>query len=162
MGRAQDSTGVAYLPNHTKIRNPKHQIPNKLKAPNANDQNAQNKCYYEPLSLCHPGPLSLCHPGPLSLCHYYVYIMASKSRTLYTGVTDDLVQRIFEHKNKLIEGFTKKYNATNLVYYDVTDDVQAALHREKQVKGWLRKKKVALIETINPKWKDLSDGWYKA
>ncbi len=68
---------------------------------------------------------------------------------------------MFEHKNKLIEGFTKKYNVTNLVYYDVANDVQAAIQREKQVKGWLRRRKIALIETINPEWKDLSDGWYK-
>jgi putative endonuclease len=87
--------------------------------------------------------------------------MASRSRTLYTGVTDDLVKRVFEHKNKLIEGFTKKYNVSNLVYYDVVNDVQAAIQREKQVKGWLRKKKIALIETMNPEWRDLSDGWYK-
>jgi len=92
---------------------------------------------------------------------YYVYIMASRSRTLYTGVTDDLEKRVFEHKNKLIEGFTKKYNVTNLVYYDVANDVQAAIQREKQVKGWLRKKKITLIETMNPEWKDLSDGWYE-
>ncbi len=92
---------------------------------------------------------------------YYVYIMASISRTLYTGVTDDLLKRVFEHKNKLIEGFTKKYNVTNLVYYDVANDVQAAIQREKQVKGWLRKKKITLIETMNPEWKDLSDGWYE-
>jgi len=92
---------------------------------------------------------------------YYVYIMASRSRTLYTGVTDDLVQRVFEHKDKLIEGFTKKYNITSLVYYEVTSDIQAAIQREKQVKGWLRRRKIALIETTNPEWKDLSDGWYK-
>jgi len=92
---------------------------------------------------------------------YYVYIMASRSRTPYTGVTDDLVQRVFEHKNKLLEGFTKKYNVTSLVYYEVADDVQAAIQREKQVKGWLPKKKIALIEAMNPEWKDLSDGWYK-
>jgi putative endonuclease len=87
--------------------------------------------------------------------------MASRSKTLYTGVTDDLVKRVFEHKNKLIKGFTMKYNVTNLIYYDVVDDVQAAIQREKQVKGWLRRKKIALIETMNPEWKDLSDGWYK-
>jgi putative endonuclease len=92
---------------------------------------------------------------------YYVYIMASKSRTLYTGITDDLLKRVFEHKNKLVEGFTKKYNVTNLVYYEVADDIQAAIQREKQVKGWLRKKKIALIEAMNPEWKDLSDGWYE-
>ena len=93
---------------------------------------------------------------------YYVYIMASRSRTLYTGITDDLLKRVSEHKNKLIEGFTRKYNVTNLAYYEVTNDVKAAIQREKQVKGWLRKKKIALIETVNPEWKDLSDGWYKA
>jgi len=92
---------------------------------------------------------------------YYVYIMASMSRTLYTGVTDDLLKRVSEHKNKLIEGFTRKYNITNLAYYEVTNDVKAAIQREKQVKGWMRKKKIALIETVNPEWKDLSDGWYK-
>ena len=92
---------------------------------------------------------------------YYVYIMASRSRALYTGITNDLIKRVFEHKNKLIGGFTKKYNVTNLVYYEVADDVQAAIQREKQVKGWLRKKKIALIEAMNPEWKDLSDGWYK-
>ncbi|MGA7676913.1 MAG: GIY-YIG nuclease family protein [Dehalococcoidia bacterium] len=92
---------------------------------------------------------------------YYVYIMASRSRTLYVGVTNDLVQRVFEHKNKLIEGFTKRYNVTNLVYYDIVNDVQAAIQREKQVKGWLRKKKIAIIKTMNPEWKDLSDEWYK-
>jgi len=92
---------------------------------------------------------------------YHVYIMASRSRTLYTGVTDDLVKRVFEHKNKLIEGFTKKYNVTNLIYYEVANDVQAAIQREKQIKGWLRKRKIALIETMNPEWKDLSDGWYE-
>jgi len=92
---------------------------------------------------------------------YYVYIMASKSRTLYTGITDDLLRRVYEHKNKLIEGFAKKYNIINLAYYEVTNDVKAAIRREKQIKGWLRKKKIALIETTNLEWKDLSDGWYK-
>jgi len=93
---------------------------------------------------------------------YYVYIMASRSRTLYVGVTNDLVQRVFEHKNKLTAGFTKKCNIANLVYYEIADDVRVAIQREKQVKGWLRKKKIALIEAMNPEWKDLSDGWYKA
>jgi putative endonuclease len=92
---------------------------------------------------------------------YYVYIMASKSRTLYTGITDDLLRRVYEHKNKLIEGFAKKYNIINLAYYEVTNDVKAAIRREKQIKGWLRKKKIALIETTNLEWKDLSDEWYK-
>ena len=92
---------------------------------------------------------------------YYVYIMTNGSRTLYTGVTDDLVRRVYEHKNKLIEGFTKRYNITRLVHYEVTSDVQAAIQREKQIKGWLRKKKIALIEAANPGWQDLSEGWYE-
>jgi len=87
--------------------------------------------------------------------------MTNGSRTLYTGVTDDLVRRVYEHKNKLIEGFTKRYNITRLVHYEVTSDVQAAIQREKQIKGWLRKKKIALIEAANPGWQDLSEGWYE-
>jgi len=87
--------------------------------------------------------------------------MSNGSRTLYTGVTDNLVGRVYEHKNKLIEGFTKKYNITRLVYYEITSDVQAAIQREKQIKGWLRKKKITLIEAANPEWEDLSEGWYE-
>ncbi|HBA39909.1 MAG TPA: endonuclease [Deltaproteobacteria bacterium] len=90
---------------------------------------------------------------------YYVYIMTNKSRTLYTGVTNDLERRVYEHKQKLVPGFTAKYNITRLVYFEVTQDVQAAITREKQIKGWLRSKKIALIESVNPEWKDLSMGW---
>jgi len=92
---------------------------------------------------------------------YYVYILTNNSGTLYTGVTDDLVRRVHEHKSKLIEGFTKKYNITRLVYYEITSDVKAAIQREKQIKGWLRRKKIALIEAANPEWHDLSEGWYE-
>jgi putative endonuclease len=92
---------------------------------------------------------------------YYVYIMTNNSRTLYTGVTDNLIRRVYEHRNKLVDGFTKKYNITKLVHYEITSDVQAAIQREKQIKGWLRKKKTALIEAGNPEWKDLSEGWYE-
>ena len=92
---------------------------------------------------------------------YYVYIMTNSSRTLYTGVTDDLIRRAYEHRNKLIEGFTQKYNITRLVYYEITSDVRAAIQREKQIKGWLRKKKIALIEAANPAWKDLSERRYE-
>ena len=95
------------------------------------------------------------------MTQYYVYIMTNNSRTLYTGVTDDLVRRVYEHRNKLIEGFTRKYNITRLVYYEITSDVRAAIQREKQIKGWLRKKKIALIEAANPEWKDLSERWYE-
>lgn len=92
---------------------------------------------------------------------YYVYIMTNRSKTLYTGVTNDLMRRVYEHKNKMIDGFTKKYNIINLVYYEETNDIQTAIAREKQIKGWLRGKKIALIESVNPKWNDLSEGWFK-
>jgi len=90
---------------------------------------------------------------------YYVYIMTNRSRTLYTGITNDLKRRVYEHKNKLINGFTKKYNITKLVYYEPTNEVTSAIAREKQIKGWLRRKKIALIESANPRWKDLSEEW---
>ena len=91
---------------------------------------------------------------------YYVYIMTSPTGTLYTGITNDLQRRVYQHKHKLIEGFTAKYNITRLVYYEETGDVKSAIAREKQIKGWVRKKKIALIESQNPKWHDLSEGWY--
>jgi len=90
---------------------------------------------------------------------YYIYIMTNNSKTLYIGVTDNLERRVYEHKNKLIEGFTKKYNITKLAYYEMTNDVQSAIEREKQIKGWLRRKKIDLIEAMNPKWTDLSEEW---
>ena len=90
---------------------------------------------------------------------YYVYILTNKSRTLYVGVTGDLQKRLHQHKEKSIEGFTKRYNITMLVYYEVTADVHSALAREKEIKGWRRNKKVALIESVNPEWKDLSLDW---
>jgi len=86
--------------------------------------------------------------------------MTNRSKTLYTGVTNDLIRRVYEHKNKMVEGFTKKYNIMKLVYFEETSDVQAAIEREKQIKGWLRSKKIALIESKNPEWKDLSEGWF--
>ena len=92
--------------------------------------------------------------------HYYVYIMTNNSGTLYTGVTNDLQRRVYEHKYKVMPGFTQKYNITRLVYYDETPDVNAAIAREKQIKGWVRSKKIALIESANPHWQDLSEGWY--
>jgi putative endonuclease len=86
--------------------------------------------------------------------------MTNRSKTLYTGVTNDLVRRVYEHKNKQIGGFTKKYNIEKLVYFEVTNDILSAIKREKQIKGWLRKKKIALIESVNPLWEDLSEGWF--
>jgi putative endonuclease len=91
---------------------------------------------------------------------YYVYIMTNKSKTLYTGMTDNLERRVQEHKNKLIPGFSQKYNITKLIYYEETNDVYKAIDREKQIKGWLRAKKIALIESCNPEWRDLSLDWY--
>jgi putative endonuclease len=88
--------------------------------------------------------------------HYWVYIVTNRSRTLYVGVTNNLVRRVHEHRSKAIEGFTKRYNINQLVYYEETHDVLAAIAREKQLKGWLRRKKVALIEEFNPQWRDLS------
>ena len=93
--------------------------------------------------------------------NYYVYILTNRSKTLYTGVTNDLIRRVYEHKQKLIPGFTQKYNIDRLAYYEDTVDVTAAIAREKQIKGWLRAKKIALIESMNPEWHDLSADWYE-
>jgi putative endonuclease len=98
--------------------------------------------------------------GGIKVKQYYVYIMASPKGTLYTGVTNNLKRRVYEHKHKLIEGFTKKYNVVRLVYCQETPDIRAAIAREKQIKGWRRSKKLALIKSVNPEWQDLSDGWY--
>ena len=87
--------------------------------------------------------------------------MSNQSRTLYTGVTNYIVKRVYEHKHKLVPGFTSKYNITRLVYFEETNDIQVALAREKQLKGWVRQKKIALIESANPKWMDLSAAWSK-
>ncbi|MBP7278315.1 MAG: GIY-YIG nuclease family protein [Tissierellia bacterium] len=87
---------------------------------------------------------------------YYVYILTNKyNKVLYVGITNDLIRRIYEHKNNLVEGFTSKYNVHKLVYYDLTSDVMSAITREKQIKGWTRDKKIKLIESMNPEWKDL-------
>ncbi len=86
----------------------------------------------------------------------YVYILTNISnRVLYAGVTSDLVKRIYEHRNKLVEGFTKKYNVYKLIHYEIFEDMENAITREKQIKGWKRDKKIALIEKVNPKWNDL-------
>jgi putative endonuclease len=93
---------------------------------------------------------------------YYVYIMTNRHRsTLYTGLTNSLEHRILQHKSKSIEGFTSRYHLDRLVYYEETDDIGAAIGREKQIKGWTRAKKVALIESMNPHWQDLAEGWYE-
>jgi putative endonuclease len=94
------------------------------------------------------------------MADYYVYVMTNTTGMLYTGVTNDLERRVYEHKMKIIEGFTKRYNLNQLVYFESTDDITVAIGREKQIKGWLRSKKVALINSMNPEWKDLSREWY--
>jgi len=94
---------------------------------------------------------------------YYVYIMTNKTKTvLYVGVTNDLVRRVYEHKNKLIDGFTKQYNVDRLVYYDDTTDVNEAIKREKQLKNMVRRKKELLINERNPEWADLSNEFWKS
>ena len=87
---------------------------------------------------------------------YYVYIMASKRNgTLYVGVTNDLIRRVYEHKTSVVEGFTEKYRVHKLVYWEQSDDVESALQREKQLKRWNRQWKIALIEKENSNWKDM-------
>ena len=90
---------------------------------------------------------------------YYVYILASKSRILYIGVTNNLARRLFEHRQKLIPGFTSQYNVTRLVYFEMFGDVRDAIAREKQLKSWRREKKIVLIESLNPSWQELSTAW---
>ncbi|MGQ9643272.1 MAG: GIY-YIG nuclease family protein [Ignavibacterium sp.] len=88
--------------------------------------------------------------------NYYIYIMSNwNNKVIYVGITNDLIRRVYEHRNKLLKGFTSKYNLTQLVYYELIYDVNAAIRREKEIKGWRREKKNNLIESINPDWKDL-------
>lgn len=98
--------------------------------------------------------------GDINMRSYYVYIMASKSRTLYVGVTNNIMRRIYEHKHKLVEGFTSRYNIDRLVYFEETQYVREAIAGEKIIKDWNRRKKIALIESVNPGWEDLSEGWF--
>jgi putative endonuclease len=93
--------------------------------------------------------------------HYYVYITASISEVIYTGVTKDLIKRIQQHKEKTFDGFTKKYHVDRLVYYEHYEYVNDAIHREKELKSWHRERKIALIESMNPEWKDLYDDLIK-
>lgn len=87
---------------------------------------------------------------------YYVYILTNKTnRVMYVGMTNDIVRRIYEHRNHLIDGFTAKYNVEKLVYVETADDVRDAIQREKQIKGWTRAKKNDLVAAVNPNWEDL-------
>ncbi len=89
--------------------------------------------------------------------YYYVYILTNKYNTvLYTGVTNSLVKRVYQHKNKIYRGFTQRYNVDKLVYFEVFQDVYAAIHREKQIKAGSRQKKIDLVCSMNPNWSDLS------
>jgi putative endonuclease len=89
---------------------------------------------------------------------YYVYIMASRSRVLYAGVTNDLARRVNEHKRGLNAGFTSRYRVTRLVYFEEFADIRDAIAREKAIKGWRRSRKISLVEARNPTWEDLAKG----
>jgi len=91
---------------------------------------------------------------------FFVYIMTNRSRTLYVGVTNNLERRLYEHKQKLVPGFTVRYRIDRLVFFEATPNVRSAIEREKQIKSWRRSKKIALIERGNPLWEDLSGDWY--
>ncbi len=90
---------------------------------------------------------------------FWVYIMSSKSRVLYTGMTNNLDRRVFEHKNHRVPGFTAQYKCTRLVWLEEHSDVRMAIAREKQIKGWLRTRKIELVESLNPQWTDLARDW---
>jgi putative endonuclease len=90
----------------------------------------------------------------------FVYILASRSRVVYVGVTNDLVRRIWEHRTGSVGGFTRRYGVDRLVYYEAAADPGGAIRREKQIKGWARVKKVAMIESLNPEWNDLAEYWF--
>ena len=93
---------------------------------------------------------------------YFVYLLASRSGTLYTGVTNNLTRRVWQHREGLVPGFTIQYRIHRLVYFECFGDVRMAIAREKQIKGWLRAKKVALIEAQNPTWSDLAEEWFRS
>ncbi len=93
---------------------------------------------------------------------YYVYIMSSQSKVLYTGVTNDLERRVSEHKQRKTEGFTKRYGVTRLVWYEAFNDINEAIECETRIKGWLRAKKIGLIESMNPAWSDLAGDWFSS
>jgi len=91
---------------------------------------------------------------------YYVYILASLSQRLYVGVTNDLLRRVYEHRN-VGDGFAARYRVTRLVYFESTGNVLAAIAREKEIKGWLRERKLRLVEAANPDWRDLAEDWFR-
>ena len=112
------------------------------------------------LFFCHPELVEGSHTQLMAEKQYYVYILMNKWNTVsYIGVTSDLMKRLYEHKNKLVKGFTQKYNIDKLVYFEETAEVMSAIEREKQLKRWSRKKKVELIKTKNNNFEDLSKDW---
>jgi len=88
--------------------------------------------------------------------------MNSPTGTLYTGVTNDLRKRVYQHKHNLVESFTKRYNITRLAYFEETSDISSAISREKEIKAWRRSKKIELIKSMNPHWRDLAEDWFEA
>lgn len=92
---------------------------------------------------------------------FYVYIMTNLSNTLYVGITNNLERRIYEHKHELLPGFTNRYKIHRLIYFEEFCDVYSAIQREKQIKGWVRRKKIVLIDSINPQWIDLTQDWFE-
>ena len=100
------------------------------------------------------------HLAPEDMRNYYVYILTNKSGTLYVGMTNNLERRVYQHRNQLIAGFTRRYDMTRLVYYETANDARTAIEREKQIKGWLRRKKIELIQDMNPHWLALAESWY--
>ncbi len=98
-------------------------------------------------------------PRRAAIRSYFVYILASRGGVLYTGMTNDLERRVFEHKNGTLPGFTKRYNVNRLVHFEEFDQVYDAIAREKQIKAWTRKKRLDLVRSGNPKWQDLSEQW---
>ena len=102
----------------------------------------------------------LLHPANVAKI-YYVYILSSQRRVLYIGMTSNIEQRVFQHKTHVFGGFTAKYHVTSLVYFERHGSVITAIRREKEMKAWRREEKIELNESVNPKWKDLSYGWYQ-
>ncbi len=97
----------------------------------------------------------------MNVHQYFVYMLTNAWRNvIYTGVTNSLETRIWQHKNGAVDGFTKKYNCHSLVYYEIHEQISQAIEREKQIKGWSRAKKDALVASLNPKWEDLAAQWY--
>jgi len=94
------------------------------------------------------------------LGEFHAYIMASRKRVLYVGMTNDLQRRVYEHRKHLVPGFTARYNVDRLVYFERFRDAYSAIRREKQIKGWLRSKKIGLVESMNPDWTDLAASWF--